>query len=74
MKFSNEYSVVLTIQSEKDLTRLKIMGHNHDVSLVDSYLRSRITGLVSVVESAVEYQYEEARPMLRDVIRERDPN
>jgi hypothetical protein len=69
MCFSNEYTVVLSVKSERDLTRVKIVGHNKDVSLVDSYLRNRIAGLVITRETSIECEYEEPRNFLPDVIK-----
>jgi len=64
MHLPHELNVVLTITSELESVRLKIVGHPRDVSLVENYLRSRIPELIEIRETVIEREFSDPRPLL----------
>lgn len=66
MHLPHELNVVLSVTTELEAVRLKIVGHPRDVSLVESYLRSRIPELIEIRETVVEREFMDPRPLLTE--------
>lgn len=74
MHLPHELTVVLTVTAEMDAVRLKIIGPPHDISLVESYFRSRIANLVTETETIVKREFVDPRPLLPKVVGEHEKN
>lgn len=74
MHLPHELTVVLTLTAELEICRLKIVGHPRDVSLVESYLRSRVPELIETKETVIEREYIDPRPMLKNLENKNEKN